>query len=466
MDNEVFLYVPEIFDPSLFLNLKGSHDEARWFVHKIISLQIFYRHKAIDWVNISQQTIRQFIHPSQANTVRYALLDQGVIECDGKWYRGCKSLGYRLAGPYRGEFQRVKIHKPALIAKMLRHRIKREDKPVPESTLEAVHRHLLASLRRVKIDTTRAYQMVDAMPEEPSTVSSPVPSSPSCTRGKPRRLGSRGRCKMVNAYRKAINRITVEQISHGEFDYAICRQGRVHTPITRLFTAARACLSIDGKPLVSIDIVNSQLIFFTLLLLENQYNQQAGDMNERDMCERGICDPASTLSFPPSSPSCTTEGDKERFVALVLEGRIYDYLMERYREAGQTTRSRREFKYQFFQQVLFGDNSKYYASQLPLPLLFREDFPSVWDFILQQKQWNGVGPEGEAFKKLAIRMQQRESRYMIGQVCSRLAKYHPEIPILTIHDSILTHREHMPTIQRVMTEEFVRLNVRPALRVE
>ncbi len=419
-----------------------------------------------DWVNISQQTVRQFIHPSQANTVRFTLLAQRVVECDGKWHRGCKSLGYRLAEPYRGEVRRVKTHKPTLIAKMLRYRIKREDKPVPESTLEAVHQHLLACLRRVRIDTARAYQMVDAMPEEPSISSSFVPSSPSCTRGKSRRLGSRGRCKMVNSYRKAINRITVEQISHGEFDYMICRQGRVHTPITRLFTAARACLSIDGKPLVSIDIANSQLIFFTLLMLESQYNQQAGDMDERDMCERGIYDPAFVPSFPPSSPSCTTEGDKERFMALVLEGRIYEYLMERYRGTGQTIEARREFKDLFFQQVLFGDNSKYYASQLLLALLFREDFPSVWEFILQQKQWNGVGPEGEAFKKLAIRMQQRESRYMIGQVCSRLAKYHPEIPILTIHDSILTHPEYMPTIQRVMTEEFARLGVRPALRVE
>lgn len=467
MNSEVFLYVPELFDPSLFPELAGLHEETYWLLHKIIALQIFYRHQTTQWVNISQQTIRQFIHPSQANIVRFTLLAHRIIECDGQWYKGCKSLGYRLAEPYRGEVKRVKISKPSLIAKILRHRIRREDKPIPESMLESVHRHLLACLRRVRIDTTRAYQIVDAMPEE---ISNLIPctcpaalSSPSCTKPKSRKLGPRGRCKMVNTYRKAINRIAIEQISHGEFDYAVCKQGRVHTPITRLFTAARTCLSIDGKPLVSIDIVNSQLIFFALLFLESQYNRQAGDMDGKDMCEQG--NDLSCSAF--SSPSCTTEeADSRRFVALVMGGRIYNYLMGNYQKLAGVITTRKKFKNLFFQQVLYGDNSMYYASQLPLPVLFQHRFPSIWEFILRQKQWNGVGPAGEAFKKLAVRMQQRESRYMIGQVCSRLMKYHPEIPILTIHDSILTNPEYVPTVRRIMTEEFARLGVQPALRVE
>lgn len=467
MNNEVFLYVPEVFDPSLFPELAGVHEEAYWFLHKIISLQIFYRHQTTEWVNISQQTIRQFIHPSKANTVRFTLLAQHVIECDGEWRRGCKSLGYRLTEPYRGETKRVQIHKRTLIAKMLRHRIRREDTPVPEDTLDAVHQHLLACLRKVRIDTARAYQLVEMMSKEASVTSSSVPSSPSCTKSKIRKLGSRRRCKMVNAYRKAINRVTIDQISNGELDYVICKQGRVHTPITRLFTEARSCLSIDGRPLVSIDVVNSQLIFFALLFLESQYNRQAGDMDGKDMCEQGISNPLVTPSSTPSSPSCTTaDTDGMRFVSLVMEGTVYDYLMGKLHELGHAVSSRREFKRQFFQQVLYGDNQMFYASRLPLAVLFQQEFPSVWEFILLQKRWNGVGLEGEAFKTLAIRMQQRESRFMIGQVCSRLAKYHREIPILTIHDSILTNPEYMPTVRRIMIEEFARLGVQPALRIE
>lgn len=262
-------------------------------------------------------------------------------------------------------------------------------------------------------------------------------------------------------------RVTIDQIANQEFDYVICRQGRIHTPITRLFADARTCLSIDGKPLASIDIVNSQLIFFALLFLENQYNRQAGDTDGKEMCEENN-NPAVPTSSNHSSPSGTKMdmADGARFISLVMDGKIYDYLMRRYREIGESVISRREFKHRFFQQVLYGDNDKFYASQLPLTILFQGEFPTVWEFILQQKQWSGVGPRGEAFKKLAIRMQQRESRYMIGQVCRRLMEYHPEIPILTIHDSILTHPEYMPTVQRLMTEEFLRLGVQPALRVE
>lgn len=471
MSKEVFFYVPEIFDPSLIPQLDGLHDEAYWFLHKIISLQICYKHHTSEWVNISRQTIRQFIHARHATRVRSSLLAQKVIECNEKYLPGSHSKGYRLAQPYRCDMRRVRITKPVLVAKMLRHRIRYEDKPIEESKLAAVHQHLLGWLRRVRIDTTKAYGIINALPDQP----------------KAKKLGSRKRCKMVKGYRKALNRVTVDQIADGCFDYVVCQQGRVHTPITRLFTDARSCLSIEGKPLASIDIANSQLIFFTLLFLENQYNRQARDTDGKEMSREvagtslpcqysrfsspsgSIANPTSTAVVSAiSSPSGSTMGDEdsERFVSLVMEGGIYEYLMEKCRGFGECIGTRKKFKTLFFQQVLYGDNCEYYASQLPLPVLFQTEFPAVWEFILQQKMWNGRGARGEAFKKLAVRMQQRESRYMIGQVCTRLMEHHPEIPLLTIHDSILTTPEHMPTVQRVMTEEFARLGVEPTLRVE
>lgn len=473
--NAVLFYAPATFDPALFPELAGLHEESLWLLHKIISLDLTYRHSR-NWVNISRQTIRAFIHPSKANLVRDTLLKHRVIECNGHYLQGVHSMGYRIGKEYRGQIKRVRVTKKTLVAKMLRHRIRYGDSPIPESRLAAVHQHLLASLRRVRIDVAKAYQEAERLPER---------------KPKPRRLGARRRARMVKgvlqqaSYRKALCRIAVDQIAEGQLDFTVDEQGRVHTPVTRLFAAARSCLSIEGSPLVSIDLRNSQLIFFALLLLEHRYGMQAGDHAEEDVSVGNGVPPAppSPLSFFPlvvqavrcpaltetplagenhaERASSLLAADEQEFVSRVMDGTIYDHLLEQYNgrvEQDQRIASRGEFKQQFFKAVLYGDNGRAYASQSPMALLFQSLYPSVWRFIVSQK--------AEDWRRLAIRMQQREARFMIGRVCGRLMEHHRAIPLLTVHDSIMTTPEHLPTVHRILVEEFERLGVRPAFKIE
>src|SRR5690606_2251567 len=74
---------------------------------------------------------------------------------------------------------------------------------------------------------------------------------------------------------KVINRMTVDCFAKGELEFATCSYGRVHTNITRLLTECRTALSIDGAKLASVDIKNSQLVFFLLLLLESRYSSSS-----------------------------------------------------------------------------------------------------------------------------------------------------------------------------------------------
>jgi hypothetical protein len=70
------------------------------------------------------------------------------------------------------------------------------------------------------------------------------------------------------------------------------------------------------------------------------------------------------------------------------------------------------------------------------------------------------------FKELSRQMQRAESALMIGEVCGRLTRQYPHVPVLTIHDSILTPRRHLATVIRIIREEFDRLGVQPELRAE
>jgi hypothetical protein len=72
--------------------------------------------------------------------------------------------------------------------------------------------------------------------------------------------------------------------------------------------------------------------------------------------------------------------------------------------------------------------------------------------------------KSRAFQELAREMQRRESRFMIRGVCGRLLKDHPEVPLLTIHDSVLTTPRHAEMVHDLMMQEFARLGVAPTIR--
>jgi hypothetical protein len=108
----------------------------------------------------------------------------------------------------------------------------------------------------------------------------------------------------------------------------------------------------------------------------------------------------------------------------------------------------------FFTDVFFGRN----IVQTPLTELFSREFPSVARFIRQQKQAD--------YRTLAQNMQRAESRFVIDIVCRRLMDHHRDIPVVTIHDSIMTTPEHAATVKRIMDEEFQRMGIRATVRTD
>jgi hypothetical protein len=68
------------------------------------------------------------------------------------------------------------------------------------------------------------------------------------------------------------------------------------------------------------------------------------------------------------------------------------------------------------------------------------------------------------YGRLAFLMQKAEADFMLRTVCYRLARHHPEVPCVTIHDIILTYKRYCPLVRRIIMEEFRRLGVRPTLK--
>lgn len=197
---------------------------------------------------------------------------------------------------------------------------------------------------------------------------------------------------------------------------------RVHTNLTNLKSTLRKYLVYQNQKLVNVDIANSQPL---LLLI--------------------------VISSPSSSIRCTGSiyfddiaSDVIRYKRLVETGKLYDYLMN---YAGETDRN--SFKENFFRETFFGKRTS---------KLFCQLFPTIGEKIKQIKE--------KDHKKLAQIMQRKEAKLMISGICRRVMEESADAFIATIHDSILTTPENVPTIKKAMSDEFAKIGLSPTIRIE
>ena len=94
----------------------------------------------------------------------------------------------------------------------------------------------------------------------------------------------------------------------------------------------------------------------------------------------------------------------------------------------------------------------------PLMKRFEQKYPSVYGVMTALKKDN--------YCRLSWILQNLEARLFIGRICQRLTTEMPEIPVLTVHDSITTTPAHFETVKAVAQEEFARFGLRPTFKRE
>ena len=154
-------------------------------------------------------------------------------------------------------------------------------------------------------------------------------------------------------------------------------------------------------------------------------------------------------AFCCDHPVKTADEARQRRQNYARSHRLKDITIEPITEL-----TRDHLKRLFFAEVFYGR----VQVDTPLTRLFARNFPSVYYIILQCKS--------ERYQDLARMMQKEEAKFMLHTVCRRLLTYHSEVPIFTIHDSIMTVEEHVPLVKRIISEEFQRIGLHPTLKEE
>lgn len=208
------------------------------------------------------------------------------------------------------------------------------------------------------------------------------------------------------------NRYSVECINDKHIFYHFDNYGRMHTNFTILKSFIRKnCLLINGEQTYEIDIKNSQPLFLTKIIED-------------------------------SGTRWVKDDEFELFKYLTMNGIYYQYVMDYLETTDKLMVKEMTYK------VLFGKN----AANSKADKIFIKLFPTIHNFIKLYKR------EYKDYKILAYDLQKAESNLIFNKIIKEVMNTHPEVKMITIHDSIVIPESYKDLVNAIfytkLYEEF------------
>lgn len=462
---EIKLYCPENLDIQALIEAHPNeargikHDHLLFIVHSIIMEKATHDDEHLKnlgkkdgFVPLHSKVLEQKL-PAYRKALDF-LLSSEVIECDDHYIPDYVSKGYRLHSSYKG----VKVDRLPVQDFVLKSKIKK-DKPFRSAnTAHRKYPYLTKWFRanKLQIDETAVIKWINEVEAQQMDIINNSPFS----------LAKRQEEKVKLIEKCAGYKILVTRIAEHDYYCHVDETGnRLHTNLTNLPKGSRKYLKYDNETLVSIDIKNSQP-YMSMLLFNKSFWQS---YNRTDiptlkyLCKevyRCIKEVNSNLHtiimFVDSSKilACT-DFQKQEFFKNVTQGTLYEYLQSVFEDEchlflGNTDSERRNRVKKIVLTILFDAEWKPYNRNQDSPMqVFCQKFPSIARVFSYIKRDN--------HRNLAIILQRIESFLLLGQVCGRISKERPDVPLFTIHDNIVTTVGNETYVQSIMEAELAKM---------
>jgi len=239
-----------------------------------------------------------------------------------------------------------------------------------------------------------------------------------------------------SAYSDAYSKMMkLKFLENGYFWFTVDKKGnRLHTNFTNLNSSLKPFITYGGQELVSVDIKNSQP-FMSIKVLKDFYQIH------QETCLNNQSSPIMLVK--PSQGLIPT--DVLHYIELVTTGQFYEFMIEKFNE---------KFGDSYFKQPLVFDfdkkrmvrNTKTPRQQVKTAMfciffsqnkwvvkeksLFKDVFPNVMHVFEDIKKYH--------HNALACELQQIEANLILDNACKVISIKRPELPLFTIHDSIVT----------------------------
>lgn len=279
------------------------------------------------------------------------------------------------------------------------------------------------------------------------------------------------------------SKISAEQLASGDYNLKRDDNGyRYHSNLTNMRGLIRNAVTYDGQKLVAVDIKNSQP-YFSFLLLEKKFWSQIWTFFNKEPKKSVKDDPklistlfnriklnknkdritkASIIMLGDMMLALMDKGleeDVKNYKDLVVTGQLYEYLEEHFkRELDLPTIDRDTAKVALL-QAFFSDNRFIGTDEAAPKRCFSQLFPSVYKVFSTVKRKNK--------RTLALLLQNIESYFIVDVISRRIGTEYPDLPIFTIHDSIVTTVGNEALVSRIISEELEKgIGVAPTLKFE
>lgn len=325
-------------------------------------------------------------------------LDGGIWECDNTYSKGNKSKGYRFTSTFTGKPCKSYLNYSYTTDKKIDRRL--------SETIDGCKDYsptvntLVDYLGCIELDYSLAIEQIDNnLATEDINVDS------------------------YNSAFCALEMIENEQYFAKQDEY-----GRLHTNITNLKKECRPFIKVNGNGLVSLDLKNSQPFFSTLILNSEFWENSDEEINKItvDNIKFNIKDRVDIHSIIMFLKSAEHNDDLLLYKEFVINGSLYEYFQDCLLAIGIKCKSRADAKTRIF-QILF--SMEMHLANNKSALLFKSIFPSVYELfrLIKQSEHN----------TLSILLQSIEGQIFLEGIAGNFIKNNPDIPIYTIHDSVL-----------------------------
>ena len=456
-----WIYQPQGFNPSKYPGPIAQHpDAARWLLSTIYLRRLTRQYDKSSFINLHSALLSLVMGKTEyVKPVSDACRRHGLIECDGQYTPGQKSLGYRL-GPVLADvvFERYTSEDKRFLKRVAKFRQHEFSSEITIPTRE----HLADWCRKVEF----APGLPDALADLPNK---PYPN-----------------CDYAN--KRAYAQHQVEEIQAGHYEFTqSCPYGRFHSNFTSLVSEVRRCLILDGEPLHELDIVNSQPYFLATILYEigmfghclqdcssglfagsEDHSLFVSSFSDSSISsvfsssqeeQEGGAGSTKPYVFPLGLESgglgkIETEQDKQdlnRLLQDTSEGTFYEKLQSHSPEL-----TREEVKRSIF-QTIFGEAKLMHLTSLGQ--VFQKTYPTAAHILLESKRTKG-------YKWIGHELQRRESQVVINVVCERLRCDYGDVPLVTVHDSILTTQRNLGLVSDLLTQACQRYPYPPTFKTK
>ena len=431
-------YIPETLDIDQYIkeipsNVINPFKKAKLLYIIDLITTIPANNKGLKLMNGYVPINAQFLQKKVRNYKQYLdyLVATNVFEVSKQYIPGERSRGYKFSKQYTTPVQIVTVGRPKEIRKM-----NGRNKS-----------HLSASNQRKYQHLTKWYD--EGLQIDKELAQQFILQDYQCKMSNKSLLDEADKDPLIQ-YNSAL--VSIEKIAAAALQFNIDDFGnRFHSTLTNLKSDLRNLLTYNGLKLVSIDIKNSQP-YISTILLDTRFWELTTQLDVLTHKSIGIAltnifNQYSTdyfIMLCKKAKSCK-ESDLHKYREIVQNGIFYEYMAA---HSNMDATNRKKLKAAMF-QVLFTGNSFINQKEAAPKLVFKELFPDVYELfnLLKRK-------EKANMPKL---LQRIESYVILLVVTKRIAIEKPDLPIFTIHDSIVTVDGFEDYVKGIMEQEMEKI---------